>query len=85
MLLKRLVYLRLATLRHLREAGENYWQHFQFTAKMAWEICVTAFFLIAHGLIPGCHTRTASRRVEAIHRVLQQRIIRGLRNKNISA
>ncbi|MBN8530564.1 MAG: hypothetical protein J0L97_01705 [Alphaproteobacteria bacterium] len=83
MAIKILKNLHATSLRHLREAGEGYGKHFLFTLNMAWEIGMTAIYLMLHGLIPGCHTRTASRRIEAIHRVLQQRVIRCVRNNGV--
>lgn len=70
------VFYRLF-LEHPHEAGEGYFQHLAFTLKHGWEIIATGFALIAHGLVPSCHTTTASRRIAKLHILFHQRREKG--------
>jgi hypothetical protein len=60
--------------KHLDEAGENYFQHLLFTLKMFFQTIFAALILLIHGFLPFIFTRTASKRFEKIDNIFQERV-----------
>lgn len=60
--------------KHLNESGENYFEHFYFTARMSWALFYTAVTLLIHGLLPFLLTKGASTRVKKISRIFEVRV-----------
>jgi hypothetical protein len=59
---------------HPAQTGETYWQHLHFTVIMTVRLLFSALVLLLHGILPFLCTRTASRQVEIIYRLMRQRI-----------
>lgn len=53
-------------IKHLEDAGENYFVHLGFTLKVAGYLIVTAFCAVIHGLFPVILLTTTSDRVIAL-------------------
>jgi uncharacterized protein YjeT (DUF2065 family) len=58
---------------HLAEAGETYLEHLRFAGTVGLMLIAAGLACIIHGLIPGCCTKTASRTVDELRRLFQER------------
>ena len=59
---------------HLESAGETYFEHLWFTAKMSGRFAFVSSAIMIHGLFPFLCTRTASNHVENLYRIMKTRI-----------
>lgn len=59
---------------HPHEAGETYWGHFLFTAKMGVRFAYVSFVILMHGIFPFLFTRTGSTQVEKLYGIMKSRI-----------
>jgi Family of unknown function (DUF6356) len=74
-ILKKLKKAREAIfLKHPREVGETYGEHFRFTMWVAFYLLVTAIACLLHGLFPVIFKKTTSKRVQTLYRDFEQRI-----------
>jgi hypothetical protein len=60
--------------RHLRESGENYFEHFLFTFSTAFWLMGTGLVLLCHAIFPFMFVFKASGNVKKINQVMQKRI-----------
>lgn len=60
--------------RHLRESGENYFEHFLFTFSIAFWLMGTGLILLCHAILPFMFVFKASGNVRKINQVMQKRI-----------
>ncbi len=69
---------------HPNATGENYFQHFWFTAKMSLRLVFTAVALFIHGVFPFTFTRTASNQMAKMNAIMTARVnyIQELAKKN---
>jgi len=58
---------------HLKDAGEGYWQHFRFATTFGLLAMAAGIAALLHALIPGLCTRTASRIVRHLGRLIDDR------------
>jgi hypothetical protein len=58
---------------HLAEAGEGYFQHLRFAFGVGLMLVAAGTACIIHALVPGCCTKTASRTVDELTRLFQER------------
>ena len=58
---------------HLREAGENYWQHFRFATTFGLLAMAAGIAALLHALVPGICTSTASRIIRHLGQLLEDR------------
>lgn len=58
---------------HLREVGEAYFEHMRFAARVGAMMVAAGLACMLHALVPALCTRTASRTIERLHRILQER------------
>lgn len=58
---------------HLVEAGETYFEHMRFAVGVGLMLTGAGLACIIHGLFPGLCTKTASRTVDEITRLLRER------------
>ena len=72
--------LRRAFTEHPQETGETYLQHLWFTLGMSARFIFTTLVLLTHGLFPFLLTRSASRQIEEIYRIMKTRIPQSRRN-----
>lgn len=66
---------------HLESAGEHYFEHLWFTAKMAGSLTLTGLIILMHGLIPSFFTTTGSSRIERMYMNIRGRIPASRRNE----
>lgn len=60
--------------RHLRETGENYFEHFLFAFTTSLWLAVASIVLLLHSIFPFTFPFTAGRHVKKINEVMQKRI-----------
>ncbi|MBU6140555.1 MAG: hypothetical protein KGP29_03225 [Proteobacteria bacterium] len=60
--------------RHLRESGENYFEHFLFTFSIAFWLIGTGLILLCHAILPFSFISIASKNVKKINQVMQKRM-----------
>lgn len=60
-------------MKHLEDVNESYVEHLTFTLKISSLILATAVILLIHGMFPWVFTRTGSRMIARINRILRER------------
>jgi hypothetical protein len=60
--------------RHLKETGENYFEHFLFGFSIAMWLTMAGFILFIHSIFPFIFPTTASKHVKKINEVMQKRV-----------
>ncbi len=65
--------VRKAFTEHPELAGETYFEHLWFSAKMTVRLLYTAFALLLHGILPFICTHTASNQIDKINAILAAR------------
>lgn len=60
--------------RHLRESGENYFEHFLFTFTTSLWLIGTGLVLLCHAIFPFIFVFIASGNIKKINQVMQKRI-----------
>jgi hypothetical protein len=60
--------------RHLREADENYLEHFLFAFTTAMWLAVASLILFTHSICPMIFTTSTSKHVRKINEVMQKRL-----------
>jgi hypothetical protein len=70
-------------IRHLRESGENYFEHFLFTLSIAFWLIGSGLVLLCHAIFPFTFISIASSNVKKINQVMQKRMdfLNGRRGK----
>jgi len=58
---------------HLREAGESYAEHFRFAATVGLLALSAGLACLIHAFVPALCTRTASRTIRLLNRLLDER------------
>lgn len=59
--------------KHLRDAGEGYWQHFRFATTFGLLAIAAGIAAIVHAIVPGMSTHTASRIVRHLGQLVEDR------------
>jgi hypothetical protein len=68
---------------HLRETGENYFEHFLFAFTTSMWLFLASIILLSHAIFPNIFTTTTSSHVKKINEVMQKRLaILNERRKN---
>ena len=72
---------------HLKETGENYFEHFLFAVTTALWLFLAGTILLCHSLFPFIFTVTTSKHVKKINEVMQKRVamLMERRNKKVAA
>lgn len=60
--------------RHLKETGENYFEHFLFGFATAMWLALASLILFIHSFFPFIFTISASKHVKKINEVMQKRV-----------
>jgi|TARA_B100001094_G_scaffold52357_1_gene47856 hypothetical protein len=55
-----------SSLKHLKEAEENYFKHLSRAWSFGASLALASFLAFAHGLIPALFPKTASKRVKSL-------------------
>ncbi len=58
---------------HPQSVDETYFEHFIFAARFSGTLFVAAFAALIHAIIPAACKRTASTRIEVLHRRMHNR------------
>jgi Family of unknown function (DUF6356) len=58
---------------HLQAAGEGYWQHFRFATTFGLVAMAAGVAAIAHAIVPGLCTSTASRLIRHLGQLVEDR------------
>ena len=73
---------------HLRETGENYFEHFLFAFTTAMWLGLASAILFCHAIFPFIFTTSTSKHVKKINELMQKRLERLVerrrKNKGIS-
>jgi hypothetical protein len=59
---------------HPEDTGETYLEHLWFTVSMSARFFYATVVIMIHGFFPFLLTRTASNQIDAIYRIIKQRI-----------
>jgi hypothetical protein len=59
---------------HLKETGENYFEHFLFAFTTSMWLGLCCLILLCHAIFPFVFTVTTSKHVTKINHVMQQRV-----------
>jgi len=58
---------------HPASAGETYWQHFRFAAKIFRSLSKAAFACLVHAVFPPLFQKTASTEIRSLHEGIESR------------
>ena len=70
--------------RHLREAGEGYFEHLGYTLRVSGTLITAATVVVIHGVCPFVFTSTCSRMVEKLNGNMKTRKSRAAERRRIA-
>ncbi len=59
---------------HLKEANENYFEHFLFAFSLAWWIIISGIIHLVHSIFPFLFPRVAVKYIRKINSIMQRRL-----------
>jgi hypothetical protein len=65
---------------HPHMTGETYLEHLWFTVRMAGRFLYTTTVLVIHGIFPFLLTKAASKEIEAIYKIMRNRVPKARRD-----
>ncbi len=60
--------------RHLKDTGENYFEHFLFAFSVSMWLGMCCLILLCHAIFPFIFTVTTSRNITKINYIMQKRV-----------